>query len=60
MDTVTAIAFLRGVILERFPPGPERERWLAWLIEFSQAEETFQAFSGLLISQSDVEPSRMQ
>lgn len=26
MGKVTAIAYLRGTILERFPPGPERQR----------------------------------
>lgn len=45
MDKVTAMAYLRGIILERFPPGPERQRWLAWLSEFSCAEETLQTLS---------------
>jgi hypothetical protein len=56
MDKVTAMAYLRSVILERFPPGPERQRWLAWLDEFSHAEETLQTLSGLLISPDDEEP----
>ena len=56
MDKDTAIAYLHSVILERFPPGPDRQDWLAWLSEFSRAEETLQIFSGLLISPDDDEP----
>ena len=56
MDKATAMEYLRSVILERFPPGPDRQRWLAWLIEFSQLDETLQTFSGLLISQDDDKP----
>jgi len=56
MDKATAISYLRSMILERFPPGPNRQRWLTWLTEFSRAEETFQTLSGLLISQDDDEP----
>jgi hypothetical protein len=36
MNKETAIAYLRHIILERFPPGPERHWWLNWLTEFSQ------------------------
>jgi len=36
----------------------DRQRWLAWLIEFSHAEETLQTLSGLLTSQDDEEPPR--
>jgi hypothetical protein len=56
MDKATAIGYLRSVILERFPPGPDRQRWLTWLTEFSRAEEILQTLSGLLISQDDEEP----
>jgi hypothetical protein len=56
MDKVTAMAYLRSVILERFPPGPDRQRWLAWLTEFSDAEETLQTLSGPLFSPDDEEP----
>jgi hypothetical protein len=45
MDKVTAFAYLHGVILERFLPGPDQERWLAWLTEFSHAEETLRTLS---------------
>jgi hypothetical protein len=55
MSKVTAIAYLRSVILERFPPGPTRQRWLAWLTEFSRAEETLEPISGLPLSQEDKE-----
>jgi hypothetical protein len=56
MGKVAAMAYLRSVILERFPPGRDRQRWLAWLTEFSRAEETLQTLSGLLISPDDEEP----
>ncbi len=56
MDKVTAIAYLRGVILERFPPGPERQRWLAWLTEFSHAEETLQSLAAPRIDLGDDVP----
>jgi len=58
MEKNTAIAYLRCVILERFPPGPGRQRWLAWLSEFSQAEGNLQRLSELLTSQEDDEPPR--
>jgi len=41
------MAYLRGMILERFPPGSDRQRWLEWLTEFSHAEETLENLSGL-------------
>jgi hypothetical protein len=56
MDKDTAMESLRSVILERFPPGPNRQRWLAWLHEFSRAEKTLQTLSGLLISEDDEPP----
>jgi hypothetical protein len=56
MDRVTPTAYLREVILNRFPPGPDREQWLAWLTEFSHAEETLETLSGLLIGDTE-EPS---
>ena len=56
MDKLTAMEYLRSVILERFPPGPDRRRWLAWLTEFSHAEETLQTLSGLLIPEDDGPP----
>lgn len=56
MDKDTAMGYLRSVILERFPPGPDRQRWLAWLSEFSRAEETLPSVSGLLISLDGDEP----
>jgi hypothetical protein len=56
MDKLTAMGYLRNVILERFPPGPDRQRWLAWLTAFSRAEETPQTLSGLLISSGDDPP----
>ena len=56
MGKDTAIGYLRSVILEPFPPGPDRQRWLAWLAEFSPAEESLQTLSGLLISPDDEEP----
>lgn len=43
MDKTRAIAFLHQVILDGFPAGPERQRWLAWLNEFSHAEERLNA-----------------
>lgn len=49
MDKATAMQYLRSVILKRFPPGPDRQRWLAWLTEFSHADETQQTLSGFLI-----------
>lgn len=55
MSKVTAMAYLRSVILERFPPGPDRQRWLAWLTELSRAEETLQSLSGFPISLDDEE-----
>ena len=58
MDKDTAIGYLRSMILGRFPPGPARQRWLAWLTEFSHAEETLQILSVFLISQDDDEPPR--
>jgi hypothetical protein len=51
MDKLTAMGYLRSVILKRFPPGPNRQRWLAWLTEFSHAEETLQQ-----LSQGDDDP----
>ena len=56
MSKVTAMAYLRSVILKRFPPGPDQQRWLAWLDQFSHAEDTLQTLSGLLISPDDEEP----
>ena len=56
MDKITAMAYLRSVILERFPPGPDRQRWLAWLTQFSDADETLQTLSALLFSPDDEEP----
>jgi hypothetical protein len=56
MDKDNAIRYLRNVILERFPPGPDRQRWLAWLTEFSNAEEILQSLPGLLISRDNDEP----
>ena len=55
MDKLTAIGYVRSVILERFPPETDRQRWLAWLTEFSRADETLQTLSGLLISSDDEE-----
>ena len=55
MNKVAAMAYLRSVILERFPPGPDRQRWLAWLTEFSHADETRQTLSGFLITSPDDE-----
>ena len=46
MDKITAMDYLRGVILKRFPPGEDRQHWLDWLAEFSRAEESLQALSG--------------
>ena len=60
MDKATAIAYLRGLILERFRAGPDRQRWLAWLTEFSHAEETLQTLSGLLMSEEDDDLPRIQ
>jgi hypothetical protein len=31
-DIESAVITIRRAILERFPPGPEREQWLAWLL----------------------------
>lgn len=56
MDKATAIEFLRERILTCFPAGSERQRWLAWLAEFSQAEETLQLLSGFLSSPADEPP----
>ena len=56
MSKVTAMAYLRSVILERFPPGPDRQRWLTWLAEFSRAEENLQSLPDLLLSQEDDKP----
>jgi len=56
MDKDTAITYLRNVILERFPAGPDRQRWLAWLDEFSHAEEKLILLSGLRISPDDEPP----
>jgi hypothetical protein len=46
------------VILQRFPPGPDRQRWLTWLAEFSQAEQRLSISSELLFGDfpSDDEP----
>ena len=48
MDKASAIEFLHNLILTRFPPGSEREGWLAWLVEFTHAEENLETLSGLL------------
>ena len=56
MDKLTAMKYLRSVILERYPAGPDRQRWLAWLTEFSHAEEILQSLPGLLTSPHDDEP----
>jgi hypothetical protein len=55
IDKVTAMGYLRSVIVERSPPRPDRQRWLAWLTEFSRAEEILQSLPGLLISRDDDE-----
>jgi hypothetical protein len=59
MDKATAIALLRERSLTRYSAGSERQRWLAWLAEFSRAEETLQTLSGLLTS-CDEAPPRSQ
>jgi len=56
MEKRVAIEYLRSVILERFPPGSNRERWLEWLTEFSRAEETLQALPELLVLHDDEPP----
>lgn len=56
MDKITAVAYLRGVILERFPPGPDRQRWLSRLTEFSHAEESLQTLSELQTNLDNDEP----
>ena len=38
------------------PRFGDRQRWLAWLTEFSRAEETLQTLSGLFISRDDGPP----
>ena len=53
MDKDTAMRYLRNVILERFPEGPNRKRWLAWLDEFSCADEILSA-----LSSPEEDPSR--
>lgn len=60
MDKATATQHLSGAIFERFPPGPDRQRWLARLTEFSGAEEILQSLPRLLISQDDDEPPHAQ
>lgn len=60
MEKATAILFLRELILRRFAPGPERQRWLTWLTEISQAEEILENITGLLIdAQGDEPPARL-
>ena len=56
MDKDTAMRYLRSVILESFPAGPDRQRWLAWLAEFSRSEETLQALSERVISEDEGGP----
>lgn len=43
LDRTTALASLRHMIFERFPAGPERQEWLAWLEEIANAEERLAA-----------------
>jgi hypothetical protein len=56
MDKFTATAYLRGIIFERLPEGARRQRWLAWLLEASRAEESLQTLSELQIHLDDDEP----
>jgi hypothetical protein len=56
MDKHTAITDIRNRILERFPAGPDRQRWLAWLDEISHAEEILQALSARFSSPDEEEP----
>jgi len=45
MDKPTAIESIRRVILNKFPPGPERLHWLSWLGAFVAAAEELEAQS---------------
>jgi len=57
IDKFTAAAYLRGIIFERLSEGAERQRWLAWLLELSRAEEPLQTLSELQTHLDDDEPS---
>jgi len=56
MDKFTATSYLRGIIFERLPEGAERQRWLAWLLELTRAEESLQTLSELQTHLDDDEP----
>ncbi len=56
MGKIATIRYLQSVILERFPPGPERQHWLAWRAEFSCAEETRQYLPDLAFPRDDDPP----
>ena len=56
MSKVAAVGYLHTAILDRFPPGPYRQRRLARLRILPRRGNPPNSLSGLLISEVDDEP----